>query len=124
MYHSCLVTPVGKTVHVDIKFINAPSDYNILLGHIYTYAMLVVTSVVFFKYCFPHDGKIITIDQLNYYKPTFVTSPKSIISSMSDKQPTTPSTSVSPRAYKDSLFGAFPSPPPILEPTSMSVCML
>jgi len=55
-----------------------------------------------------------------------MTSPKSIISSMSDKQSSPPLTDVSPRVYKDSsLLGACPGPPPpISEPNSMSVCML
>ena len=32
MYHKCLVTLASKTVHVDIEVIDAPLDYNILLG--------------------------------------------------------------------------------------------
>ena len=45
---------------------------------------------------------------------------------MSDKQYSTPPTGVSPGVYKySSLLGAFPGPPPpISEPTSMSVFML
>lgn len=55
-----------------------------------------------------------------------MTSPESIISSMSDNQSSTPCTNISPGVYKDSsLLGAFPGPPPpISETTSMSVFML
>ena len=59
--------------------------------------------------CFPYEGKIITIDQLAYYKLSYLTSPKSIISSMSGKQYATPLSSVSLGVYKDStMLGAFP----------------
>jgi len=112
MYCNCRVTIAGKIVHVDIKVIDAPLDYNIILGRSYTYAVLVLVSVVFYKMCLPHEGKIITIDQLIYYKPASVTSPESIILSMFENQSSTPCTSVSPEVYKDSsLLGAFPSPP-------------
>ena len=93
---------MGNIFHVDIGVIDAPLDYNILLGHSYTYAMPVITFVVFRKMCFPHERDIITIDPLTYYESTSLTSPDSIISSMSDKQSSTPVTSVSPRDYKDS----------------------
>ena len=49
MYRNCLVTLVGKIVHVDIEAIDAPFDYNILLGRSYTYAMSFVVSAVFRK---------------------------------------------------------------------------
>ena len=126
MYHNYPVTLASKIVHVNIKVINAPLYYNILLGHNYTYAMSVVTSTIFHKMCFPHEGNIITIDQLTYYKPTFVTSPESIILSMSNNQSSTPLTNVSPGVYKDSsLLGAFPSPPPLIsKPNSLGVFML
>jgi len=62
MYHNYPVTLAGKTIHVDIEVIDAPLDYNIILGRSYTYAMPTVTSTVFHKMFFPHEGKIISID--------------------------------------------------------------
>ena len=85
MYHNCPVNLTGRIVHVDIEVIDGPLDYNILLGHSYTYAMSVVASTIFHKMCFPHEGKIITIDQLTYYEFASLTSPESIISSIYDK---------------------------------------
>lgn len=58
----------GKTVLIDIEVINAQLDYNILLGQNYMYEMLEITSLVFKTMMFPHDGKVITIDQLTYYE--------------------------------------------------------
>jgi len=126
MYRNYPVTLGGKIVYVDIEVIDAPLDYNILLGHNYTYSMSVVASAVFRKMCSPHEWKTITIDQLTYYELASVTSPESIISLMSDNESSTPCTNISIGVYKDSsLLGAFLGPPPpIFEPTSMSVCML
>jgi len=90
MYHNYLLTLTGKTIHVNIEVIDAPLDYNILLGCTYTYDMLAIASAIFRKMCFPHEWKIVTTDQLNYYKETFMTSPKSIISSVLDKQSSPP----------------------------------
>jgi len=126
MYHNYPLALTSKTIHVNLDFIDAPLYYNILLGHSYTYAMLVVTSTIFHKMCFPHEGNIITIDQLTYYEPTFVTSPEPIILSMSNSQSSTPLTGVSLGVYKySSLLGAFPGPPPLIsKPNSMGVFML
>lgn len=32
LYRKCLITIVNKTVFIDIEFIDAPLDYNILLA--------------------------------------------------------------------------------------------
>ena len=62
MYHKCLVTLVGMTINLDIEVIDAPVNYKILLGCSYTYAMSAVTFMVFYKMCFPHERKIVTIN--------------------------------------------------------------
>jgi hypothetical protein len=54
------VTLKGKTVPVDIEVVDAPLDYNLLLGRSWFYAMTVVTSSVFRILRFPHQGNIIT----------------------------------------------------------------
>jgi hypothetical protein len=43
-----------------------PLDYNLLLGHNWTYTMIAIVSSVFDTLCFPHDGKIVTINQLSF----------------------------------------------------------
>jgi len=85
MYHNFQVTLVGKTIHIDIEVIDAPLDYNILLGCSYTYAMSVVASAVFHNMFFPHEGKIVTIDQLTYHESASMTPPESVISSIFNK---------------------------------------
>jgi hypothetical protein len=55
-----------KTIEVEVKVVVAPLDYNLLLGRDWTYAMIVVMSCVFHTLCFPHEGKIMTIDQFSF----------------------------------------------------------
>jgi hypothetical protein len=49
--------------------VDAPMDYNLLLGHSWFYAMTIVTSLVFRILQFPHQGKIVIVDQLDYCTP-------------------------------------------------------
>ena len=46
--------------------IDAPLDYNLFLGRSWTYAMCVIASVVLRVVVFPHEGKLVTVDQLNF----------------------------------------------------------
>jgi hypothetical protein len=46
-----------------------PLDYNFFLGHSWFYAMTIITSLVFCILQFPHQGKIVTVDQLDYCTP-------------------------------------------------------
>jgi hypothetical protein len=61
----------GNTIEVEVEVVDAPFDYNLLLSRNWTYAMIVVVSSVFHSLCFPHEGNIVTIDQLSfaYYSP-------------------------------------------------------
>jgi hypothetical protein len=56
----------GKTVTVNVEVVDAPLNYNLLLGRSWFYAMTVVASSVFRCVQFPHQGKIVTIDQLYF----------------------------------------------------------
>ena len=51
---------------VEVEVIDAPLDYNLLLGRICTYAMSAIASVIFQVVVFPHEGKLVTVDQLNF----------------------------------------------------------
>ena len=46
--------------------VQALLDFNILLGSNYVYAMKAVVSTLFRVMHFPHDGKIVTIDQISF----------------------------------------------------------
>jgi hypothetical protein len=56
----------GKTMEVDVEVVDAPLDYNLLLGCNWTYAITAVVSSVFHTLCFPHKGKIVMIDQFSF----------------------------------------------------------
>ena len=51
---------------VEVKVFDAPLDYNLLLGRIWTYAMSAIASAVFQVVVFPHEGKFVTVDQLSF----------------------------------------------------------
>jgi hypothetical protein len=70
LLQSIIVTLKGKIVSVDIEVVDAPLDYNLLLGRSWFYAITAVTSLVFPILRFPHQGKIITVDQLDYTTPS------------------------------------------------------
>jgi hypothetical protein len=52
----------GKTVCVEVEVVDAPIDYNLLLGRSWTYAMQAVVATIFHVLLFPHEGRIVTID--------------------------------------------------------------
>jgi hypothetical protein len=56
----------GKTILVDVIVVQGPLDFNMLLGRDYVYDMNVVVSTLFRVMHFPHNGSIVTIDQLAY----------------------------------------------------------
>jgi hypothetical protein len=55
----------GKTFLVNLLVVLGPLDFNMLLGCDYVYAMNVVVSTLFCVMHFPHNGSIVTIDQLS-----------------------------------------------------------
>jgi hypothetical protein len=53
-------------MEVDVEVVDAPFDYNLLLGHNLTYSMNEVVSSIFRTLFFPHEGKIMKIDQSSF----------------------------------------------------------
>jgi hypothetical protein len=51
-----------------------PLDFSLLLGRDYVYAMKALVSTLFRVIYFPHDGRIVTIDQISFIGPDRVTS--------------------------------------------------
>jgi hypothetical protein len=49
--------------------VHDPLDFNFLLGRDYVYAMKYFVSTLFRVMCFPHNGSIVTIDQLSFIGP-------------------------------------------------------
>jgi hypothetical protein len=103
----------GKTVTVDVEVVDAPLDYNLLLGRSWFYAMTAIASSVFRCVQFPHQGKIVTIDQLDFCTPDARIPATNNIPFLGDHPVTYESVGVV--LLKDSsLMGTFPTPlPPI-----------
>ena len=104
----------GKTINLDVEVVDAPLDYNLLLGRSWSYAMTIVVSSVFRLIKFPHNGKIITIDQLSY----FSFDPSSAESIQHVGKTAIPYKDVGVGLVKDlGLLGNFSFPPPnVLSP--------
>jgi hypothetical protein len=46
-----------------------PLDFDLLLGRDYVYAMKAIVYTLFHVIYFPHDGRVLTIDQLSFVGP-------------------------------------------------------
>jgi hypothetical protein len=67
------VTFGGKTVFIDVMVVQDPLDFA-LLGRDYVYAMKAIVSTLFCVISFPQNGIIVTIDQLSFICPDWITS--------------------------------------------------
>jgi hypothetical protein len=120
LLHSLVIQLGGKTILVDVEVVDAPLDYNLLLGRSWFYVMIVVASSVFRCVQFPHQGKIVTIDQLDYCTPDALTQMTNNIPFLGDSKITYESVGVG--LLKDSsLMGTFPAP---LPPTMQRIAMI
>jgi hypothetical protein len=98
----------GKTVCVEVEAVKAPLDYNILLGRSWNYAMQAVVATVFRVLLFPHEGQIVTIDQLSFFRPD-TTLGASTVTMIDNPQPGVINIGV---GLCPSLMGTFDYPPP------------
>jgi hypothetical protein len=68
------VTLGGKTVFIDVMVVQDSLDFSLLLGRDYVYAMKAIVSTLFRVISFPHDGRVVTIDQLSFINPAWIAS--------------------------------------------------
>lgn len=68
------ITLGGKFVYLNVMVVPSPLDYNLLRGRDYVYDMGDIVSTLFRVMCFPHEGKIFTIDQLLFPCPNMASS--------------------------------------------------
>jgi hypothetical protein len=122
LFQSVPVELGGKTILIDIEVIDAPPDYNILFGYSYMYAMKAVASSVFRTIMFPHNGKIVTIDQVSHYEPNPSANLDNILPLVHTNQDTYPLIEMGPRICKDpSLLRTYHGAPPLLPPNQVCV---
>ena len=97
----------GKVVSVEVEVIDALLDYNLLLGRSWTYATSAIALVVFRVVVFPHEGKLVTVDQLDFTRKVRLDSNKSAVPLVDQVKPT--AQSLGARMYA-SLMGTFDLP--------------
>jgi hypothetical protein len=112
----------GKTILIDIEVIDALLDYNILFGRSYMYAMKAVASSVFRTIMFPHNGKIVTIDQVSHYEPNPSANLDNILPLIHTNKDAYPLVEMGPGIFKDpSLLGTYHGAPPLLPPNQVCI---
>ena len=60
------ITLEGKTICIDLMVVQGPLDFNLLLDKDYVYVMKAILSTLFPVMYFPHNGNIVTVDQLSF----------------------------------------------------------
>jgi hypothetical protein len=114
----------GKTILIDIEVIDAPLDYNILFGRSYMYAMKVVASSMFHTMMFPHNEKIVTINQVSHYEPNPSSNIDNILPFVHTNPDAYPLIEMGPKIFKDpSLLGTYHGAPPLIH-TSAQVYLI
>jgi hypothetical protein len=109
------VTLEGKTVQIEVEVFDTPLDYNLLLGRSWVDSMRAVVSTLFRVLRFPHQGKVVTVDQLAFFNADTCTGNVPFIAN-------TPSgyENVGVGLLKDSsLMENFPIPPPPTIPSPL-----
>jgi hypothetical protein len=102
------ITLGGKTVQVEVEVFDTPLDYNLLLGRSWVDPMRAVVSTLFRVLRFPHQGKVVTIDQLSFFNTDTRTGNVPFITNTPEGYE-----NVGVGLLKDSsLMGTFPIPPP------------
>jgi hypothetical protein len=99
----------GKLVCVEVEVVDAPLDYNLFLGRSWTYLMHAMLTTVFWVLVFPHEGQIMTNDQLSFSHP-IPSLGTSTIPIIDNPQPNTTNLGV---VLCPSLMGIFYYLPPI-----------
>jgi hypothetical protein len=113
--------PVGKGGWPPISiWIN----YNILFGHSYMYSMKEITSSMFRMMMFPHNGKIVTIDQITHYEPNHSANIDNILPLVHNSLYDYSLIDMGPIIFKDpSFLGAYHGAPRLIHP-STQVCVI
>ena len=95
-------------VNVKVEVIDTKLNYNLLLDRSWTHTMLCIPSTLFRVLWFPHEGNIISVDQLSFFNSTSFESNVSYVDCIP-----TPYESIRFGIYKDpTLMGLFSLPPP------------
>jgi hypothetical protein len=88
------------------------------------YAMKAISSSIFRTMMFPHNEKIITIDQVSHYEPNPCANIDNILPLIHMSHDANPLIEMGPGIFKDpSLLGNYHGAPPLLHPSNQ-VCII
>jgi hypothetical protein len=106
------ITLEGKMVNIEVEVFGVPLDYILLLICSLIISMSVIVSTLFCIMHFPHQGNVVTVDQLTFFNFDTCTNNVPFIAK------TPPGyENVDVGLLKDStLMGTFPIPPPDVPP--------
>jgi hypothetical protein len=109
---SLSITLEGKSINVEVEVFDAPLHYNLLLGCSWIDYMRAFVSTLFCVLRFPHQRKVISVDQLTFFNFDSRTSNVPFISKTPPRY-----ANVGMGLLKDStLMGTFPIPPHDIPP--------
>lgn len=101
------ITLEVKTIELEVEVVDENLDYNIFLKHSWTHAMFFVVSSLFCMLRFPHEGKIIIVDQMSFYSSSSLNGSVPYVGNIE-----IPYEGVGLCLFKDSyLMGTFTLPP-------------
>jgi hypothetical protein len=106
----------GKAVNVEVEVFDAPLDYNLLLGRRWIDSMHTVVSTLFRVLYFPHQEKVIAVNQLAFFNSDSCTSNIPLIL----KTPLGYENVGMGLSNDSTLMGTFPIPPPDIPPPFFS----
>lgn len=99
----------GKVVNIEVEIVDVNLNYNIFLVRNWIYEMDVIVSSLFHILCFPHEGRIVIVDQMAYSLKESSASFDSTIPLVNNSKPPVESSRV--RMYS-LLMGTFDLPSP------------
>lgn len=109
------ITFEGNTIKLEVQVVDVNLNYNLLLGRRWTHAMFCVVSSFFRVLHFPHEGKIVTVDQLPFFYSGSLNANVPYVGNTE-----IPYESVGAHLFKDStLMGILSLPPPNVHPVNM-----
>jgi hypothetical protein len=115
------ITLEDKMVNVEVELFDVPLNYNLLLGRSWIDSMHAVVSTLFYVIRFPHQGKVITVDQLAFFNSDARTSNVPFI----EKTPPGYENVGIGLLIDSSLMSTFPIPPPdVPHPLVTSINMI
>ena len=104
-------------MNIEVEVVDASLDYNLLLGRNWIYEMDAIASSLFRIVCFPHEGRIVTVDQLDCPQIDPNASSDSSVPKLDNTK--VPVENLGVGMYS-SLMGTFDLPPPTVHINAIS----